>query len=70
MEKSITEQIVELTPEERAELERKESRNQYIAVGFGLVTTVAAAILERTMTKKLRKEFVLKTIDEQKQEDN
>mgnify|MGYP003592131493 CR=1 FL=1 len=46
-------QKIELTPEQREEVERKEARNKLIAIGVTVVTAVLAGLLDRHLEKKL-----------------
>lgn len=47
----------ELTVEERAALEKKENRNQVIALAVGIGTTVAGILLDRKLRKDLNAEL-------------
>ncbi len=46
-------QKIELTPEQREEVERKEARNKLIAIAVTVVVGVGSALLDRHLEKKL-----------------
>lgn len=60
-------QKIELTPEQREEVARKEARNKIIAVAVGVVASIGAAILDRKLEKKLIAEYT-PTIEEEQEE--
>ncbi len=55
-------QKIELTPEQRDEVDRKEARNKLIAIGVTVVTAIIAGVIDRKLEKKLIAEY---TTDEE-----
>lgn len=50
-------QKIELTPEQRDEVDRKEARNKLIAIGVTVVTAIIAGVIDRKLEKKLIAEY-------------
>lgn len=66
----ITDKI-ELTADQRAELEKKETRNQIIETSIAVVTTIAGVLAARHFSKKLDKQLTeMQELHQQDEESN